>query len=203
MRRVLVATTVLLVLGLWLGRCRPSGEPTGTLLDWSGEPAQTDTSAEPITVETRRGRVVLQPRASYEIVGMVIGVERYRFDGSAFLAPLDVALAWGPVPDWRDRISFQQMGRFVHWQTRDGSLDLGQITSHVANTHVIPANSIVERAVVSLDRGEAVRLAGLLVDASGADGFRWRTSLSRSDTDAGACELLWLESVEVGGRLIR
>lgn len=204
MNRVVVAVLLLMVAVGFLERCRPIGEPSQSPhLDWGEEPLQVETEREPFEVETRKGMVQLVPRADYSVTGMVIGVERYRFDASAFLSPLDVALAWGPVPDFVDRLSFQQMGRFVHWQTRDMSLDFAAIKAGVANTHAIPANSTVERAIASLDRGEAVRLEGVLVDARAPDGFKWRTSLSRTDDGAGACELMWVEAVEVGGRRIR
>ena len=44
---------------------------------------------------------------------------------------------------------------------------------------------------------EFVRLTGYLVDVQGPGGFRWRTSLTREDTGDGACELMWIERVEV------
>jgi hypothetical protein len=40
-----------------------------------------------------------------------------------------------------------------------------------------------------------VIVRGYLVEARGADGWRWRSSLTREDTGAGACELIWVESV--------
>ena len=40
-------------------------------------------------------------------------------------------------------------------------------------------------------------LGGELVDAVRPDGFTWRTSLSREDTGAGACELFLVESAEL------
>lgn len=202
MNRALVAVLVVVAAALLLGRCRPSGEATSEIVDWTVEPSQTATDREPFEVETRRGPVRLVPRADYSIAGMVVGVERYRLDASAFLSPLDVGLAWGPLPGRIDDFSFQQMGRFLHWQTRE-SVDVAEIIAHTANTHTVAANDTVERAIASLDRGDAVRLTGLLVDATGADGFVWGTSLVRTDTDAGACELMWVEEVVVDGRLIQ
>jgi hypothetical protein len=202
--RVVAAVLVVLLAVTFVGQCRPRGEPSPrAFLDWEENPTQDPTDREPFSLQTRRGAVTLIPRAAYAITARVVGVERYRLDSSAFLSPYDVALAWGPVPDYADRLSFQQMGRFVHWQTKDMSLDVGEIVAHVANTHTIPANGTVRRAIASLDRGEVARLEGLLVDANGENGFTWRTSLVRTDDGAGACELMWVESVEVGGRLIR
>jgi len=42
-----------------------------------------------------------------------------------------------------------------------------------------------------------VALDGYLVDANRADGWHWRTSLTRDDTGDGACELFYVTSVDV------
>jgi hypothetical protein len=38
---------------------------------------------------------------------------------------------------------------------------------------------------------------GYLVEVRGRDGFRWRSSLTREDTGNGACELVWVEKLDV------
>ena len=204
MNRVVVAVLAVLLAASFLGQCRPSGEPSPrAYLDWVDDPVQTATDRPPFLFSTRKRAITLTPRADYAITGRVVGVEHYRLDASAFLSPYDVAIAWGPVPDYIDRLSFQQMGRFVHWQTRDMSLDVQEIIAHVANTHTIPASARVRRAIASLDRGDIVRLEGQLVDAASPDGFTWRTSTVRTDDGAGACEVMWVQAVEVDGQIIR
>jgi hypothetical protein len=44
---------------------------------------------------------------------------------------------------------------------------------------------------------DRVRVAGKLVEVHADDGWQWRSSLSRTDTGASACELLWLERLEI------
>jgi hypothetical protein len=41
-----------------------------------------------------------------------------------------------------------------------------------------------------------VTLRGRLVEASGADGWRWRSSLTREDSGAGACELVLVDALD-------
>jgi hypothetical protein len=62
--------------------------------------------------------------------------------------------------------------------------------------HMIPANDDIERRLKSVRAGNLVRIRGYLVEVTGKDGFRWKSSLSRSDTGAGACELVWVESLD-------
>jgi hypothetical protein len=63
--------------------------------------------------------------------------------------------------------------------------------------HIIPASAMVERVVKSVRRGHIVKLAGYLVEARRADGWIWRSSLTREDTGAGACELIWVTEIEL------
>ena len=70
------------------------------------------------------------------------------------------------------------------------------IESHSANMHMIPADDDIERRLKSTRAGNLVHIKGYLVEATTKDGFRWKSSLSRSDTGAGACELIWVESLE-------
>jgi len=41
-----------------------------------------------------------------------------------------------------------------------------------------------------------IRVTGRLVDILGDDGWRWRSSRSRTDTGNGSCELLLLEHID-------
>ena len=64
--------------------------------------------------------------------------------------------------------------------------------------HMIPAHAAVARKLNQVRPGHIVRLRGYLVAVSADDGWQWRSSLSRTDTGNGACELMWVESVEFG-----
>jgi hypothetical protein len=63
--------------------------------------------------------------------------------------------------------------------------------------HMIPATPLIERRLTALRPNDVVRLRGYLVEAEAPDGWRWRSSLSREDTGAGACEVVWVEALEL------
>jgi hypothetical protein len=63
--------------------------------------------------------------------------------------------------------------------------------------HMIPADANVRKTLQSIKAGNIVRLQGYLVEAKTADGWRWKSSLTREDTGRGACELVLVQSVEV------
>lgn len=169
------------------------------------EPVQGEASAAPFALTRRFTGYRITPRASYDIAARVVGTEPYRVDRGSGLLPWDLALTWGKLVDepYLSKVSYGQVARFYTWSTPDGTLDLGYISSHSANVHVIPANRRIRRILSRLRKGDVVRLEGDLVDATAPDGFEWKTSLAREDTGAGACETLYLRAITVGTKRYR
>jgi len=175
------------------------GRPVHTLdgILVPGEPLQADVAAS--TAAFRYGRWALTPRASYRITARILGVERYHFDQLSGLIPEDLALGWGPMSDNRilDRMEIHQSDRFYFWRaSRELSLGRDVIISHSANTHVIPGNATLGRQLSSLRPGQVVRLTSLLVNARRDDGAWIDTSMVRTDTGAGACEVMLVQEVD-------
>ena len=189
----------LLVLGTYNAWQRWEGRPVhprdGALAP--DEPVQTDVErAAPV----RHGRWLLTARASYDITARILSREDYRFDRIADLVPEDLALGWGPMSDNHVLAAFDvsQGARFYTWRPR-GPLPIARedVIVHSANTHVIPADARIRSELAHLRVGQVVHLAGTLVDATRDDGAWLRTSLTRTDTGAGACEVMLVENVEV------
>jgi hypothetical protein len=139
-------------------------------------------------------------RARVELRALVLSKEGYRLRREADLSPIDLALGWGPMSDQAvlDRIKITQSGRW--YQTRyeyPAPIPDHQIISNSSNMHMIPAAKSVARQLKELREGDLVNLSGYLVDVDHESGWAWRTSLSRSDTGAGACEIVFVESVIV------
>jgi hypothetical protein len=163
------------------------------------EPLQTESNAAPVIVLRRW---TLTPRASYDITARILGREDYRFDPIAGLAPMDLALGWGPMSDNRVLRAFKisQGARFYSWRpvTESLPIDLSEVTQNSANTHVIPANDAVAAKLARLRLGgQVVHLTGLLVDGTRDDGMTIRTSLTRTDSGAGACEFMLVQQLQV------
>jgi hypothetical protein len=150
--------------------------------------------------ETHFAGWTLRTRAHYHITARILGVERYHIDALARLAPEDLALGWGPMSDNETLRTFDisQSNRFFYWRPK-GAMTLPRETviAHSANTHVIPADSLVARRLSHLRRGEVVTLTGDLVDGVRGDGASIRTSLVRTDTGPGACEVMLVREVAI------
>jgi hypothetical protein len=97
-----------------------------------------------------------------------------------------------------DSLDISQYGRFFFYETHGQPLiELSEMAKSASNMHLVPADDTIRRALFAVREGEVVTLRGYLVEARGADGFRWRSSLTRTDTGGGACELMLVESVSV------
>ena len=63
--------------------------------------------------------------------------------------------------------------------------------------HMIPANAAVERALRKARKGNFIRITGQLVEVTHQSGWRWTSSLTRSDSGANSCELIFVETAQV------
>jgi hypothetical protein len=204
MKKLGLALLAVAVLGYYGLSC-PHASGTGEPIDVSRDPLQTATGRPSFEIATRKGPVTLDPRAAFDAAAVVAGDEHYRFDDGAFLVPVDLVMTWGKLPEepYRSKVSYGQITRYYFWHTPASDLDLHYIETHSANMHLIPADDNVRRALLSVGRGDRVRVQGLLVNARRDDGFHWTTSMTRGDTGPGACELVWVEQIQIGRDVYR
>jgi len=189
----LLAVAALGSLGLYSLATRPLHPPSGVLAP--DEPIQgPPTNPEPWIFRDHR----LVSLASFDIKARVLSRERYRFDRAAELSPIDLALGWGRMSDSAvlDQIKIRQDGRWYYWSTPRFPIPADEISSHSANMHMIPGDAHVRDQLLDVREGQVIRLQGQLVQAEGRDHWKWRSSLSRTDTGDGACEVIWVESVD-------
>lgn len=180
--------------GMWWWNGRPVAHPPGVLAP--DEPVQ----APPDRTEPWPFRDhTLTPLARFEIRARVLGAERYRFDRAARLSPVDLVLGWGPMSDSRvlDAVSIRQGNRWYFWTAERLPIPSAEISSHSANMHMIPATEWVSRRLTRVKPGQMVHLEGQLVRADSPDGWHWVSSLSRTDTGDGSCEVVWVERAEI------
>jgi hypothetical protein len=185
--------------GLWQGydrwQLRPVHPADGQIAP--DDPRQTDAGEAQVTT---LGRWRLTPQARYDITARILSREDYHFDLLSDLIPEDLALGWGPMSDNRVLHAFEitQGARFYSWMPRQNlPIPRQAVIEHSANTHVIPADPRVGRQLKRLRVGQVVHLTGFLVNAVRDDGAYIRTSLTRSDSGPGSCEVVLVELVEV------
>lgn len=139
----------------------------------------------------------IAPLESFRIFGRVLSVRAYNNDREAELSPLDIALGWGGMAELENINQFElsQRNRWLFWKAQSLPMPRAELVSSMANIHIIPADAAVVAQLADLPVGAMVELHGDLVEVRGEDGWKWRSSLSRSDTGAKSCELLLLRKV--------
>ena len=180
------------VFGWWSGR--PVHHQTGVLA--AAEPVQT--AVENIAPLEKSG-FTIKPLARYEITARVLSKERYRWDAGAKLAPVDLAVGWGPMSDSAvlDKLKISQDTRWYSWRADVLPIPNDEINRHAANMHLIAADNGIAQQIRQVRAGKIITLRGYLVEVRGEDGFTWKSSLTREDSGSGACELMWVESFSV------
>jgi hypothetical protein len=147
----------------------------------------------------KKGEFTFTPLASYALSGRIVSERSYWFGAESAISPLDIAVAWGKMSSAKllNQIHVGSGDRnYVWWSNHALPLPQDEINRSMANVHLIPRDDNIWKQVKLLNKDDFVKINGFLVAVDRADGWHWRSSLSRDDTGDGACEVLWVDSVE-------
>ena len=179
----------------------PAASATGTTV-YCPPPPRVANDAAPLQsavpaslVPFRLQAATLQPLAGFSVEARVLSREDYRHGREAELSPTDLALGWQRMREDAvlSRLQVAQSARWYNYRWQgEPPLPPGEIAHSSANMHLIPADAEAAAALDRVQVGDRVRIEGWLVEAVAADGWRWRSSLSREDTGDGACELVYV-----------
>ena len=198
LRRLLIVLCALALIALWQRVHRPIHYGPGVLVP--AVPLQESLSYK---VELpRKADMTIKPLAKFSLSARVLSRADYSWDAGAALVPVDLALGWGRMSDSSvlDKVEISQSGRFYFWRVREFPIPEQEIIESSANMHLIPADSAIQHEIERTRVGDIVSFDGYLVEADGPNGYRWVSSLTRSDTGAGACELVWVEHFDIAAR---
>ena len=207
--RLLQSCLILLLAAFLLSGC---GEKKASF-STNKEPVQEDyTGREIFERKLSEGQVRIIPVATYRIGAVVMSKQKYSHGWGAEVAPFDLALVWG----YLSHEKIKKLLTIKHDTTRfawirikgdDPPVTPEYVMSHGSNNHLIPANEMIRMALdkhVGVD--DKVLLEGYLVNVEGTFGgqpITLKTSLSRTDQDRGACEIIYVTSVQVWDKTYR
>jgi hypothetical protein len=138
--------------------------------------------------------------SDFSIKAKVLSKKNYSLGREADLSPTDLALGWGNMSDESilEKIEISQSGRFYRWHVQSFPIPRREIETTSANMHLIPATDSVSSVLKEIRNGDIVQLSGSLVYVeSTSDDWRWKSSQTRNDTGKGACELIWVEQLQI------
>lgn len=204
-------------------------EVTDNIISVKNEPYQNDISQkEFIKVYGEKYKYLLEPQAEYSISGLVVAknsnfwfrdIMRSTFDDVCLI---DFGIVWGDLATDKNRLykhmkfkSTKTLGqaRSLNWRTKPPYNDVpwgtDYMSSHLAHTHMIPANANIMGALLKIKKNDYIKLDGYLVDIYKENGdIVAKTSLSRYDNNAtsrgyGACEDMYVKSIQIGNKIYR
>ncbi len=117
-----------------------------TLVYWFA-PLGPQTSGALASTALERNGYRIVPLEPFTIDAKVLSTQRYRFDREADLAPVDLALGWGPMSNSvvSQKVTISQSNRWYYWRATELPIPVREIDIHSANMHLIPATPAMER----------------------------------------------------------
>lgn len=204
------AVGLLMYAGYALVIQRPLSSGKGPAIDLAQEPEQMPLQPPESVRLVRDGKTfVIEKTHRYEVVGQVLSTATYNVTFTNDFFDVDLGLIWGPKREaLLSRYKFYQDGRWLFWRADHEVSDemRAYITTHISNNHLIPAEGRknVAKAIHWAGKGDHVRLKGALVTIHSEDGEVLVTSsTSRTDSGGGACEVMWVDELQIGTKLYR
>jgi hypothetical protein len=179
----------------------------------SSPPVQVEVSnREPITFIKDGYSYSLEPLYEYTLSGLVVSQLKYdrwfslsRTD-KAFVK--DLCVIWGDnlqTKSYQDRsFRVKQDFRFCMYQ-HSGKLDFRG--RELSNNHLIVSNPMIERVIKEIRTGDQIVIKGYLVNVDAralgkteryeAKNITWQTSVTREDSGAGACEVIYVTDARI------
>ena len=167
------------------------------------EPIQTEIT-ETIPVIEISGKdfiAELTPRYNYSISAKVILRKNYYYDYPfSNISPMDLGLGWDVMTDDSilNRLDIRNSNRFLVWHSWADDLPYQEMANCTSNVHIIPATENLSKALKKIYNRDTIYLEGYLVDVymmDGTDIFEMETSVIRSDSGWGACEILYVKKL--------
>ncbi len=166
------------------------------------EPVQNPSTREPFVFGYRNQRYDVEPVAEYLLSGLVVSkndigsiADIYHDDDSVDLQ--DLCIIWGKNLESEDfhKVDFWSNAWTCNW-SYSGNIDFSN--REVANNHLLAADKKVQAKIRNINIGDQVILQGMLVDYS-PEGTEWKriSSRTREDTGNGACEVMFVETLEI------
>lgn len=182
----------------------PRGGAYASPLALGAEPLQEELDRPlPVTVHRGDRTFFVIKTHRYALTGQVLSAHAYDWAWTNEFYDVDLGLAWGDqVARLTEAYRFFQDARFLFWRS-EGPVSADErayVTAHVGNVHTLPAegNVSVGRALRSAREGDLVALEGFLVTIQDAGTNELaRSSTVRTDSGNGACEVMWVDRVQI------
>jgi hypothetical protein len=148
----------------------------------------------------KSGQYTITSIARYIVKARVLSKEHYALGRESDLVPYDLALGWREMSDTAvlEKLSISQVQRFYQYEWKEQPpINPFTIVQTSANNHLVPADDKIRAQIAHVHVGDIVLIRGYLISVSAPDGWGWRSSITRDDSGPAACELIWVDKMDV------
>lgn len=167
------------------------------------EPVQKPTTRKEFVFEYRGERYRVRPVAEYEMWALVVDHNDINawwdiYHTADSVDILDLGVIWGENLKTNDyqKVKMWSSSWCINWE-----FPAGVTFSHayIANNHLITRDPAIRKKIGKVRKGDQVHFRGMLVDYQGSSNLEfWRqSSTTRTDTGGTACEVVYVDSIEV------
>lgn len=169
------------------------------------------TNPEKIEFKSNGYAYQLTPLYNYILKGLI--VSKYTYDvfnaykyGSVF--PVDLCIIWGSNMENKAHLNRNvNFSQDCRWCNAQWFGDVVFNLTEMSNNHMVVKDERLKRALRGLSAGDQVAISGKLVNVKAtflkkagvldAQEFEWKTSTTREDGGAGACEVIYVEDIRI------
>ena len=171
-------------------------------------PVQTDTARDPFSIVANNQHYSIMPRFDYDLTGVVVTYNNasgftdiWHYDiWKDFINVRDLCVIWGNnvSSGIYKKIGFtsDSWTCWYSWQDTD-TFNIFKSTE-LSNNHLLTNNNWIKNRLMSAELGDVVHFKGSLVDYKNDDnGGERHTSIKRTDTGNGACEVVYIDEFDI------
>jgi len=167
------------------------------------DPIQTETTRRPFSFDYAGEIYNVEPVANYELWGLVVSHNNpdgfgdiYHDDKSVDTRDLCVIWGWNLQNDDFHRVEFDS-GSWTCYFRNPGGVEFDP--SSLSNNHLITNSQSIRDQIDDVRIGDQIHVVGSLVNYQAASypQFWRRSSTTRSDEGNGACEVVFVDQIEV------
>jgi hypothetical protein len=208
-RYAMIASLIAAVVAWWMKDALP---PAARILEnIHDEPKQARVTGKPLDITVNGVNYSIHPRYAYELHGLVVSThdsdtwwDYAHKAASDHINVVDLCVVWGATAKngGYKGISFSNNQWECHWSSRSNEAWAAFDQTEVSNNHMVTSDPAVAKALRSVSIGDQIRVVGYLVDYTtyakdGRPAGKRVSSETRTDTGNGACEVLFIESLQL------
>jgi hypothetical protein len=206
-RYLMIASLVVAAGSWWMKDALPP--PAALAADVLEQPKQVRTAKPAIDTTVNGIDYRIQPRFAYNLSGLVVSLHHSdswwdyaHKEWGDHINLMDLCVVWGGTAEAGayKKVSFSNNQWECHWSWSSAAAGRNFNHQEVSNNHIVTDNPAVAKVLRKIRIGDQIRISGYLVDYTIANRQGARvTSTTRTDTGNGACEVLYVEAVELLG----